>query len=351
MIQNEPNIFTDRYTEDFKSVVKFLSYLKLSNVFPMLYSESYFKWKIAANPFGQSACYLRRPGGISASHCSITAKPINPWLGIGAGCGELGDTHTHPSFQKQGHFGALGSHVIQDFEQSEPRGEKLIYGLPNDLALPGWTRRCGCDIFEEMSMIELERSVNRTPLSVARAAFTWALQSMRPFYTRLYLCTDDTRTAAEIDKLWSEACDKETYLLKKDDAWWRWRYACSTENYETYALRETPSGRIQAYVVVKVSRRSLRYGRLRKIHLCEIFGETSERAVEAFKLFVKTLTPPFDTLMLWTQTGTRLADVAMRLGFVKRRDIPIIFFRNRAFKQLRNRGIRIQFSLGDSDNA
>ncbi len=352
MSQEEPDISMDRYIADFKSVVKFLSYLKLpTDVFPTLYSEPNFKWKITANPFGKSACYLRRQGVIPAAHCSITAKPINPWLGIGAGCGELGDTHTHPSFQRQGHFRALGSHVIQDFEQSEPRGEKLIYGFPNDLALPGWTRHCDCVVFKELSLIELERSARRAPLATARAGLIWTYKAMGQSSKRLHLCTDDAQTTTEIDRLWSETYEKETYLLKKDGAWWKWRYASSTENYKTYALREMCSDRLQAYIVVKVSRRGLRYARLRHIHLCEIFGKTFEHAVEAFQLFVKTLTLPFDALVFWTQSGTRLANVAMEYGFVKRRDIPVIFFKNRVFEQLRARGNRIKIVLGDSDNA
>jgi len=227
----------------------------------------------------------------------------------------------------------------------------LVYGLPNELALPGWIRHAGCEVFRELGVVELERSVCKTPFSVARAALAGALRAMRPASARLLLCTDDARTAAEVDRLWLEADGRKTCLLRKDGAWWRWRYSRSTETYQTYALREQQSNRLLSYVVAKVSWRQARRVRLRSVQLCEIFGETSERAAEAFHLFMQTVALPFDTLMLWVQTGTRLADVAMGHGFAKRREVPVIFVKNEAYVQLRSRNTRVQLTLGDSDNA
>ena len=44
-----------------------------------------------------------------------------------------------------------------------------------------------------------------------------------------------------------------------------------------------------------------------------------------------------------------LAAEAKRLGFVKKKDIPVVFFVNNAYSRLRERDIRIELSLGDSD--
>jgi len=163
---------------------------------------------------------------------------------------------------------------------------------------------------------------------------------------RFHLCTDDCRTSAEIDRLWSEAREKDAYLLEKDGSWWRWRYGSSTERYLTYAIREKHEDRSQAYVVVKVGWRPLRY-----VELCDIFGETPELIVKAFQLFMQSVVLPTDTVVFWAQTGTELADKAIRQGFVKKRDVPVIFFRNDSYERLRKSGHRIQLALGDSDNA
>jgi GNAT superfamily N-acetyltransferase len=347
MVKPERKMSSHLYTVDFRPVVEFLSYLRIpKGLFPTLYSEPYFQWKIAANPFGESACYLRRQDGVPVAHCSITAKPINPLLGVGSGCGELGDTHTHPSFRKQGHFGALGSHVIQEFPRLKPSSEKLIYGLPNNLALPGWTRRCNCEVFQELGVIELELCTLKAPLAAARIGWDWAVRGIRPMPERFHLCTDDCRTSAEIDRLWSEAREKDAYLLEKDGSWWRWRYGSSTERYLTYAIRERHEDRLQAYVVVKMGWRPLRY-----VQLCDIFGQTPELIVRAFQLFMQSMVLPTDTVVFWAQTGTELADKAMRQGFVKKRDVPVIFFRNDSYERLRKSGQRIRLALGDSDNA
>ena len=111
-------------------------------------------------------------------------------------------------------------------------------------------------------------------------------------------------------------------------------------------MREDGSQRFIAYVVVKVKRgRPLRY-----VQISDIFGDTSDRAVTAFRHFIRSMVLPFDTLLLWAHTASKLADAAIDEGFVKKRDIPVIFFKNQAYERLRNRGSLVQIALGDSDN-
>jgi hypothetical protein len=336
-----------RYTADFKPAVKFLSYLRVRfSVFPTLYTEPYFKWKIENNPFGKSACYLRWQKGVPVAHGSITAKPINPWLEVGVGAGEGGDSLTHPNFQKQGHFSALRNYYVQDFCQSEPNGVKLIYTLPNDSSLLPSIHRCGFEIFDKLCPVEFERSIWRTPSSTIKAGLRWMLRTRPQTLFRFSLCTNGFKTASSIDRLWKEAECKETYLLKKDGAWWQWRYNRATETYRTYAIKEEESEQFLVYVVVKV-----KWGRrLRYVQICDIFGDTSDRAVTAFKHFVQTMVLPFDTLLLWAHPASKLADAAIDEGFVKKRDVPVIFFKNQAYEQLRNRAGLMQIALGDSDH-
>ena len=137
-----------KFADDMSAVSDFLSYLPRS-ASSSLYTPPYFDWKIRGNPFGPSASFIRSRDGRRVAHCSVTAKPGNAsWL-PGARLAELGDTHTHPDAQRQGHFGVLGRHTIEDFDR-QVGGHALIYGLPNANALPGWLRHCGCEVFEPM---------------------------------------------------------------------------------------------------------------------------------------------------------------------------------------------------------
>ena len=111
-------------------------------------------------------------------------------------------------------------------------------------------------------------------------------------------------------------------------------------------MSEEGSRQFVGYVVVK-----MKWGkRLRYVQICDIFGDTSDRAVIAFRHFVRSIVLPFDTLMLWVHPASKLAHAAIDEGFVKKRDVPVIFFKNQAYELLRKRLSHIQIALGDSDN-
>ena len=341
----------NKSVEDLNKISNFLSYLSLpTDIFPTLYTYEYFQWKIGSNPFGKSACYIRYQDGEPAAHCSITAKPLNPYLGIGAGCGELGDTHTHPDYRRQGHFGKIGSHTISSFDKAEPMGDKLIYGLPNEQALPGWIRRAGCDEFSKMSIWELKCSPWRYPLSFLKWFFSSIFDNKVPSTYKLAKSMDHIQTRNEIDQLWSSAKDKESYLLKKDGNWWLWRYANNTETYQTFMLFDE-NYRFCAYIVAKIGWQRIKKFKIRYIQICELFGSESIYSEYALRLFMKTVSKPFDTIVAWVQNSTIIAKLAMNYGFVKQRDVPIVFAKNSAYDQLTSRNVLVRFSLGDSDIA
>ena len=253
MVEQKTEVSIVRYNTDFKPVVEFLSYLRVANrTFPTLYTEPYFKWKIENNPFGKSACCLRYQGEVAVSHCSVTAKPLNLWLDAGVGCAEMGDTHTHPQYQKRGHFGALGSHAIKVFDQSIPHGSKLIYGFPNENALPGWVRHCNCELYQQRSIVELTRNMLRSKSSVLKECIRRVLHRGREAVGQFSLCTDENRTIQEITELWVRTGNKENYLINKDGAWWAWRYKESSEAYRTYAWKENHSAPASAYIILKM---------------------------------------------------------------------------------------------------
>jgi hypothetical protein len=336
----------ERYDQNVGPVVDFLSYGDFgSPTFPSLYTEGYFQWKIRDNPFGPSACFLRSRDGIPVAHCSVTAKPWNEALGAGVGCAELGDTHTHPAHQRQGHFGALGSHTISSFDQSHPLGAKLIYGLPNDNALPGWIRRCSCEVYSGAMTRELVRGLKQTPGAVARQGLNRLLTSSARSLRRFRLCEDRANIMRGMDRLWAENEDIGSFLVKKDGAWWDWRYRGATEKYCTYALIDAEAGDPLAYVVVKMGRHGTRFMRI-----CDVIASVAEIELDAFRLFLEQEVRPTDSVMLWAQESTEIEDIALSMGFTKTRDVPLIFFKNEAYAELVRGQTRLRLSLGDTDN-
>jgi hypothetical protein len=336
-----------RYSDQFDQVVKFFGYMKAKRrTFPSLYTEEYFIWKVRNNPFGKSACYIRYRNEIPVSHCSITAKPLNPELGAGYGCGELGDTHTHPGHMKQGNFGALGSRVIRDFDsEGDVPGERLIYGLPNENALPGWIRHCDCELDPDLGIVEYERGAFLSPGATAKKFIGWGMAKIRRRIAQYSVCPNNDLTRAEIDEMWAQTHERKHYIIQKDGLWWAWRYRDSTEKYKTHALREA-SGKATAFVISKIS-----WAGIRVVQICDVFTRREGERIPALGEFIKTVLLPTDKVIVWAQEATGCPETLVDLGFTKKRDIMVVFYKNKAHRQLKERDGFVNLSLGDSDNA
>lgn len=336
--QDDPVV--SRHDRAFGAVARFLAYIPRQGAqFPTLYTEPYFEWKIGRNPFGASACLLRAEGGRAVSHCSYTAKPANPSAEIGAVV-EVGDTHTHPSGRGRGHFAVLGRLAAEESIERARRSPVLVYGLPNDQALPGWTRRCGFDVLTTMHVFEAIRSP-RTGF----AAWLRRGAVSRELSMTVVPRKDADRFGHEIDALWAKAEGVSAWLVRKDGAWWRWRYVEASERYVTVAFRHRRSGLLVAYAVVKPWWRFRRF-----VQLCDLFVETEERSVEAFRLLLRGVIRVTDTALGWFQSGTPLAAEAEAAGFVRRRDVPVVVYKNDAYARLAADGRQFRLALGDTDN-
>jgi GNAT superfamily N-acetyltransferase len=330
-----------RYREDLRPAADFLSYLGRSTATPSLYTAPYFRWKIGDNPFGDSAAYIRYRDGAPAAHCSIVAKPANPDLSAASALGELGDTHTHPDFQRQGHFSALGRYVIDTFGAAAGAPGALIYGLPNENALPGWTRSIGCAVHEQLGIQEVRRTPWAAGASIARIIAD-GLRSARGYLLRRH---DDSRTAASIDAVWSSTA-RGALLLRKNADWWRWRYRSAPEHYETRILYRGD----QPVAWMAWRTLSTRVVVVRRLVLCDVVAVSADAERAALATFLLRQVRPTDIVETWVQPQTPSGEVASRYGFVPVRSVPVIFERNPAYEQFAASGGSFRLSIGDTDN-
>jgi hypothetical protein len=328
-----------RYSDDMTDVSHFLSYLPASSAFPSLYSVPYFTWKIARNPFGYSASFLRTRNGRPAAHLSVTAKPGNASLLGGARFGEMCDAHTHPQSQGQGHFGAVAGHTAKYFEEAGP-GDSLIIAAPNANSLPGFLRHARCRVFDEMRLNEMRLPFWRRP-------WQWIIDMPARITSRTTVerAGDVASTAKMIDSLWEEAASAG-WLVSKSGVWWRWRYAEATERYATYLIRV--GAELRGWAVVKQTATLLPL--VGRTAICDVVGVTPEVEVSGLEALLRSVAGPIDVVTMWTQSGTPLGDAAVRLGFSPVRVVPIVVVENAALRQLKSADHAVRLALGDTDN-
>lgn len=342
MVETPPNVDAIlACRSDLHRSVEFLSFVPRPASLPSLYSPEYFQWKTASNPFGHSECYLRVRGGEPASHSSITAKPVNAGLRV-ASLGELGDTHTHPSHQRQGHFSALIHTTIGEF-QAASAGPALVYGLPNDQSLGPYLRNCGCEVAEDLEIAEFRRQPGPNGPTVRSL-----LAMLRPSAARrsLTVLAPGAQTEEAIDAIWADAAPRLVPLVAKTARWWRWRYLEAPDPYQTLGLRDG-AGTLQAYAVVKRSRSSLPL--VGHFKVCDLVGRSTEVEEDLFRR-VLAAAAPWDVITVWLQSFSPLLRVAKSMGLSRTVRRPLMFFKNDAYRHLRASGVRPSLALGDSDH-
>jgi len=314
-----------------KDAVNFLSFLKIFDfTFPSLYSEKYFEWKISHNPFGRSFCYLRFVEDEPVAIASITAKPLNENLALGGFLAELGDTHTHPNFQKQGHFGQVGSQVIADFNKYS-NDTALIFGIPNENAVHGWQSRCGCQLLDSLNISEY----------ALKYTFSYRIR----FTSRLKELTSDINAMKLVDLVWQNSYKNRIALIQKDSDWWNWRYGQSTESYRTFSLRYDKQFE-NVYLVAKISNKSI----FSHIDICDIVGETEDLELDILKEFIKKFRSPFRKIRVWTKAGSKANLVLEKYKFSFARKINFVLFKNTGYEALCEKQLKFTLDLGDTDN-
>ncbi len=112
-------------------------------------SAEYFLWKISENPAGKGFVTLSMDREKIVGTLTMTQKKLF-FKGKLISAVEIGDVFTDPAYQRQGIFTSL---VIATRDRAIDNGVQLIYGTPNEIALPGYEKKCniirknGLDLF------------------------------------------------------------------------------------------------------------------------------------------------------------------------------------------------------------
>jgi GNAT superfamily N-acetyltransferase len=105
-----------------------------------------FLWKLRENPGGEGAIFTAHDADTLVGLAAITPKDI--LIEQERICGaEIGDTFTDERYRRTGIFSTLVGMAMDECRQ---RGIEFIYGAPNDNSLPGYRKKLGFQVIQDL---------------------------------------------------------------------------------------------------------------------------------------------------------------------------------------------------------
>jgi GNAT superfamily N-acetyltransferase len=233
----------------------------LNSIYKIQRSISYWNWEFKENPKGFKTL-VAVDGSNVVGHLAALHREII-W-GDTAACVSMEvEGVTHPDYQRQGIFVAMGQKLLADLKEE---GFSLVYGFPNENALPGHRKLKCIEIFKLHVMI---RPLNFKNISKKRMSnkiigailgFTGKLAFMLMYRPKRPVLHKDVKikTISEFDsrfdKLWQEAKSDHKIILKRDSLYLNWRYTqCPQKQYKIYVAEK--DDKVLAWVIVRILNR------------------------------------------------------------------------------------------------
>lgn len=348
-----------------------------------IWSAEYLRWKLSAsNPAGPGYCTVATHGDRVVGSATMARRRM--WFDDRVQVGvELGDVYTDPAFRRTGAaalpFDAeraaarkldpgylsrsvFGRLVTETRMRAEADDIRLIYGTPNENALPGYCNRL--DFFELLTH-RTENFLRPTVigLSIKLPALGRGIRMLAPLDRFAALLRDGIARLStsgatvapfdgpddEIDRLWDSAKRGMTFSLVRDSTWFRYRYGTHPLNrYELLAVRR--GGALQALVVTRrfVTMRGRPYlyvaDWLFEAAYAQAFGRALAYAVRA------AAADDVDGVLLWAENRSLAAGVARANGFLRRGKSSIVFANGSEAEKLARQAPQLDMTIGSSDN-
>jgi hypothetical protein len=229
----------------------------LNQVYKINRDLPYWKWEFKGNPRGFNMV-LAVDGERIIGHLASLKRMI-----------KMGDSEelasmevegvTHPEYQRQGIFVALGKRILSDLKKENV---SMAYGFPNENALPGHRKLNCVELFKLHIMI---RPVNFKRISnkIASNRILGGLYSIggrlafKLFYRprisqidkdiKIRIVNDFDR---RFDEFWEKIKTQHDIILKRNSDYLHWRYKqCPTKQYKIFVAEK--DGDIHAWAVVR----------------------------------------------------------------------------------------------------
>ena len=318
---------------------------------------TYYRWKILSNPVGAGLFHVADDDGQVVGITTVTSKRLHVRSKDIDGA-EIGDTFTHPRYQRQGMFTAL---VNLTREKALDSGLKFIYGTPNDQSLPGYEKKLNFGQIPGAHVYNYVRPVNVSSVLALLTGYPVLARALGPLFSagfealfRFRLPRLKGVTIAchntfpeDVEQLWGDVSCKYDWILKRDKKYLDWRFIRNADDYLICIARR--EGNTVGYLVAKLGQ----FGDLTVGYLADFL--VKEECPNIFAALVTSAANSFQTVGVdmfsaWVVRGSIYQKVLARFGFLRYKPVPIICYKNELGLEIINGQNRWHFTIGDSDN-
>ncbi len=225
-------------------------------------SKEYYEHKYSRGPMGTSEVWVAEDNDEIVAMIGTVLRRIK----IGYQyliAAELCDAFTHPAYQGQGIYSTMTKQLLESLSH---RGVDLIYGLPNEIAYPLWTRKFGfshpfslkrmCKIIHPDKYLNkiLYRRFGGNALEYVgkwgAKAISSLLSKTPPTFANELEVYRMNSFNEETDTLWTRIERCYRIAIVRDHKYLNWRYSSNLGEYEIYGYRNDNG--IVGIVVLKI---------------------------------------------------------------------------------------------------
>lgn len=346
-------------SEDFPRISEFRKSLFAHNL-TRSHEAEYYEWKCSKNPLQQGQMWLAEDGDSLVAIKNVTPKAMKV-LGVVIKAGEMGDSFTHPNYQRQGIFTTL-SKVAREAALNE--GISLIYNTPNKrTSMPAYIRKLN-HVPAPVTVRDLVLPLDSKQLLTRKlgiAQFAVPLSAIMGTFFRVVFrfgmrgrdrggTSVESLSAfpADINALWERVSKYYDVILVRTKEYLEWRYVSNPDTYSVLIARSR-NGAIEGYMVTKLGC----FGDTLAGFLADFV--TVETDPRIFRTLLASAVEDFrrrkvEIVRTWAVRGSFYDKILFQAGFLPYGRVPLLCFNNEVGSEAVGRAHKWHFTLGDTDN-
>lgn len=320
----------------------------------------YFCWKLIDNPVQEGFANVADYYGQIVGTTTITPKELGI-KGERVRGAEIGDTFTHPDFQRQGIFTAL---VNVSKESAIECGLKFIYGTPNNNSLPGYEKKCNFIKIDSVNIQMLICPVNFSNILATKLPSVNLAKIVSPFisftfkllFSNRYQNVKNNNISViklkdefpqSVNELAQKSLKQYDAILFRNKKYLDWRFVYNPDQYHIWIIQKNEE--CLGYIVCKHGLwKGQRVGYITDflvdMDYCYLYKSL---VVEAMNFFIKD---KVDMIACWAVSGAPYSRILKRCGFLKAWDLPLICYKNEIGLFVSSSVNTWHFTMTDSDN-